>query len=107
MEPLLNRLLRFQAGDASEAYVEASAHLLQASSELHAPVRHISRQILDSLSEFLHIMVNSVITTKQPDGSLVSCSGSDFPDLIDRRTSQCSRPHLEHPVPLSDVLHRY
>jgi hypothetical protein len=71
-EPLLNRLLRFQAEVVSTEYVEASAGLLQASSEMHVPVQHIARQLLNSLSIFLEVIANSVIITKQPDKSLVS-----------------------------------
>jgi hypothetical protein len=75
-ESLLNRLLRFQPDSMTTQYTSASARLLQAASDTKTSVHHAAGEILESLSGFFGVIASSVMVSRQPDKSTVSCRPS-------------------------------
>lgn len=72
-ESLLNRLLRYQPDSMTTQYTSASARLLQAASDTKTSVHHVAGEILESLSGFFGAIASSVMVSRQPDKSTVSC----------------------------------
>jgi hypothetical protein len=109
-ESLLNRLLRFQPDSMPTQYTSASARLLQAASDTKTSVHHAAGEILESLSGFFGVIASSVMVSRQPDKSTVSCRPSPrltHSDIQDWSDDQCARPDIEYSLLLSDLLRRH